>query len=268
MAVQLHVAHSSFVKGAAVVAGGPYYCARGSLWTALYNCMTPGWWTPLPPASQLKAQTEALAGAGRIDAPSNLSSARAWLFTGRNDRTVDPAVVRELQAYYALFGVKAKLVDDKPAGHAMVTEAAGNKECSATRDPYINDCDYDAAGELLKHLLGPLKPPATAGPLREFDQGLVYVPGTCDRERCRVHVAFHGCRQSVDRFARDAGYNRWAEANSLIVLYPRVEASWFPFNPRGCWDWWGYTGSAYHTKEGAQIRAVKAMLEKLSAPRK
>src|SRR3954452_16646711 len=42
MAVQFHVAHSAMVHGAAAIAGGPYYCAQGSLWTAHYNCMTPG----------------------------------------------------------------------------------------------------------------------------------------------------------------------------------------------------------------------------------
>jgi poly(3-hydroxybutyrate) depolymerase len=85
-----------------------------------------------------------------------------------------------------------------------------------------------------------------------------------------VHVAFHGCRQKAEQFARDAGYNRWADANRMIVLYPQVIArtSWALYNPRGCWDWWGYTGPEYHTKAGAQIRAVKAMLERLSAPRK
>ena len=94
----------------------------------------------------------------------------------------------------------------------------------------------------------------------------------CERERCRVHVAFHGCRQGAgeigERFVREAGYNRWAQANRLIVLYPQVRASWRPFNPRGCWDWWGYTGAAYHTREGAQIRAVQGMLERLSGPRR
>ena len=145
----------------------------------------------------------------------------------------------------------------------MPTEDAGNKDCGATRDPWINDCDYDAAGELLKHLLGPLKPPAKPVSLREFDQGLVYVASSCEKDRCRVHVAFHGCRQGVAAFARDAGYNRWAESNRLIVLYPQVKASWYPFNPRGCWDWWGYTGEAYATKEAPQIRAVMAMVERL-----
>jgi len=271
MAVQLHVAHSAMVKGAAAIAGGPYYCAMGSVWTAYFNCTTPGWWTPLPRAALLKSLTDGFAQSGRIDATTHLAGAPVWLFSGTNDHTVLPEVVRELQAYYALYGVKAKLVADKPAGHAMVTEDAGNKDCAATKDPYINDCDYDAAGELLQHLLGPLKPPAQARPVLEFDHGFVYVPQACEKERCRVHVAFHGCRQSAsevgDRFAREAGYNRWAESNRLIVLYPQVKAS-FPSNPRGCWDWWGYTNAAYATKDGVQIRAVRAMLERLSAPRK
>ena len=268
MAVQMHVAHSAMIKGAGVIAGGPYYCAQGSVWTAFYNCMTPGWWTPLPPAAKLKEFTEQLSQKKRIDPFGHLSESRVWLFSGTQDRTVAAAVVRELWAYYALFGVKPAMVADRPAGHAMPTVDAGNKDCAATRDPYINDCDYDAAGELLRHLLGSLQAPAKDGPLREFDQGFVYVPKNCENERCRVHVAFHGCRQSAGQFARDAGYNRWAESNRLIVLYPQVKASWYPFNPRGCWDWWGYTGADYHTKDGAQIRATHEMLKKLSAPRK
>jgi hypothetical protein len=57
------------------------------------------------------------------------------------------------------------------------------------------------------------------------------------------------------------------------VLYPQTVAreSWetldglpvFVYNPRGCWDWWGYTGPLYHTRSGPQIRAVKAMLDRL-----
>jgi poly(3-hydroxybutyrate) depolymerase len=266
MAVQMHVAHSATVKGAGVIAGGPYYCAMGSVWTAFYNCLTPGWWTPLPRAAQLKSYTDSFAATGRIDATKNIAAAKVWLFTGTNDYTVQPEVVRELASYYALYGVKAKLVADRPAGHGMVAEGVGNKDCTVTEEPYINDCDYDAAGELLKHLLGALKPPAMSGALREFDQGFVYIPKDCEKERCRVHVAFHGCKQSGERFPREAGYNRWAETNQLVVLYPQVKASLF--NPRGCWDWWGYTNAAYATKEGTQIRAVWAMLERLSAPRK
>ncbi|WP_235580933.1 hypothetical protein [Pseudorhodoferax sp. Leaf265] len=36
------------------------------------------------------------------------------------------------------------------------------------------------------------------------------------------------------------GFNRWADTNRLIVLYPQVARSGAsPFNPKGCWDWWG-----------------------------
>jgi hypothetical protein len=252
--------------------------------------MTPGPWSPLPSPKLLKEATDAAARKARIDATGNLAAARVWLFHGTRDRTVYAAVVQGLREYYALYRVKAELVDNKPAGHAMATEDAGNEECAASREPYINDCDYDAAGELLQHLLGKLSPPsaAAAGRLVAFDQrefggthgismaetGFAYIPGACARERCRVHVAFHGCRQGADavdeRFVRQAGYNRWADGNRLIVLYPQAVAryAWWTFNPRGCWDWWGYTGSEYATKEGSQLRAVLGMVERLGLPSK
>jgi poly(3-hydroxybutyrate) depolymerase len=286
MAVQLQVAHSAVVKGAGAIAGGPYYCAQGSFWTAYYNCMAPGWFTPLPSIQSLTAETERLAKSGRIDATANLSSARAWLFSGTEDDTVTRGVVDGLRAFYDNYKATTVFVGDKPAGHAMVTQDAGNA-CPATAAPYINDCDYDAAGELLAHLLGKLSPgQAVAERLRSFDQtpfgsrdismadeGYAYVPKACETQRCRVHVAFHGCRQTKDdiaeRFVREAGYNGWAEANRLIVLYPQaIKRYWGIYNPRGCWDWWGYTGAQYATREGAQIRAVKAMLDRLSAPRR
>jgi poly(3-hydroxybutyrate) depolymerase len=286
MAVQMHVAHSSIVKGAGVLAGGPYYCAQDSIFSAYYNCMEPGLFVPLPPTAALKAHSEAFAAAGRIDPTSQLAGSRAWLFTGTRDRTVLSNVVEALNAYYAQYKVRTAVVRDKPAGHAMVTEHYGNA-CNATAPPYLNDCDYDAAGELLKFLLGPLTPPSAtpSGRLVRFDQkpyaggdpraismdgeGLVYIPKACETDHCRIHVAFHGCRQNVravgDRFAREAGYNRWADTNRLIVVYPQTVARYVGiFNPRGCWDWWGYTGAGYATKEGAQIRAVKAMLDRLA----
>ena len=284
MAVQLHVAHSELVKGAGAIAGGPYYCAMGSVSAALYNCMTPGAWTPLPALEALQAATETFAQAGSIDPTRNLSGAAVWLFSGTRDTTVLPAVVKELQRFYELYGAKTLLVADKAAGHAMVTRNAGSKDCAVTAAPYINDCDYDAAGELLRHLLGSLAPRAAneAGRLLRFDQkpfgsysismddaGFLYVPKACEAGGCRIHVVFHGCRQNAaavgEQFVRDAGYNRWADTNRLIILYPQTIARYFPvFNPRACWDWWGYTGPGYATRDGAQIRAIKAMLERIA----
>ena len=299
MAVQYHVAHSGRVKGVGAVAGGPYYCAQGNVWMAYYNCLTPS--AALPSVALLKADADAFARASLIDATDGLAAARVWLFSGTRDRTVAPAVVDAARQFYALYKPPAGnlvLVADRPAGHAMVTESAG-AACGTTAPPYINDCDYDAAGELLKHLLGALEPPAAqeTGRIIRFDQrpfaggdayaisladsGYAFVPRACELERCRVHVAFHGCRQSVqavgERFVREAGYNRWADANRLIVLYPQTIARngpgyqglrWsFVFNPRGCWDWWGYTDAQYHTRAGRQIRAVAAMVDWLAAPR-
>ena len=160
--------------------------------------------------------------------------------------------------------------------------------CAATAKPYLNDCDFDSAGALLAHLLGPLAAPAgqLAGSLLAFDQrefgGRLPL---CDRYGrpglrlcaaaharaggCRVHVAFHGCRQGrevvEDAFARHAGYNRWADTNRIVVLYPQAIArnGWGPwpwptnfvFNPNGCWDWWGYTGPGLpHQAGGADPR--------------
>jgi hypothetical protein len=288
MAVQMHLAHSNRVGGVGALAAGPYYCAQGSLWTAMNHCMTPGGWTALPTVEALKGHTERFAREKLIDPTENLASARVWLFSGTQDRTVQPPVVDALGRFYALFNTKPVLIKDKPAGHGMVTENAGSA-CSKTEAPFINDCDYDAAGEILRHVLGKLAPPAAkeSGRLLAFDQkefgaayansladaGYAYIPRACDKDRCRIHVAFHGCRQGVgavgERFVRDAGYNRWADANGLIVLYPQVVArwAWWVFNPRGCWDWWGYTTSRYATKEGPQIRAVLGMVERLGAPR-
>jgi poly(3-hydroxybutyrate) depolymerase len=297
MAIQLQVAHSSRVKGVAALAAGPYYCAQGSLWAAYYNCLTPGAWSPLPAGNTLKAQAERYASEGRIDATANLGAARVWLFSGSRDRTLERPVVEAAAQFYALFGAKNIPIHSRPAGHAMVTESAGTA-CGTTEPPFINDCDYDAAGALLAHLLGPLKPAATKadGRLVLFDQkpfadgnphalsladaGYAYLPVVCTTQPCKVHVAFHGCRQNADeigdRFAREAGYNRWADTNRLIVLYPQTTTRYglgvsagrwsYAYNPRGCWDWWGYTGAQYATKAAPQIRAVIAMVDRLGAP--
>jgi len=306
MAVQFHVAYSALVKGSGVLAGGPYYCAAGQLSVALYNCMTPGTFTPLPSQAALVAATTALEQAGRIDPTKNLAAAKVWIFSGTRDETVLPEVVSALATYYRRYvnAGNVLFVNDQPAGHTIPSPDADiTHACELTEPPYINRCidkttkvRYDAAGALLAHLLGaqPPVPAAESGTLREFDQrefaggkpysisladtGYVYVPTACATQRCRVHVAFHGCRQYAGAvgtaFVRDAGYNRWADAYRLIVLYPQTIArsGWsldgsFLYNPNGCWDWWGYTGPDYPTKAAPQLRAVKAMVERLGQAR-
>jgi hypothetical protein len=305
MAVQFQVAHAAIVRGAGVLAAGPYYCARGSAWRATRNCMAPTIGSPPPDLAQQNADLEREAGAGRIDAPAALREDRVWLLSGGQDRTVERPVVDALAAFYGHWLAPGALRYVKPddAGHAMLSAVDANANaCATSAMPYINRCPapgggfIDAPGELLAHLLGaPGAAPAQAGALVEFDQrpfiagrpddaslaasGFVYVPAACREERCRVHVAFHGCQQGAAkigrRFVEGAGYNAWADRHRLIVLYPQAAArngfafgSWrWVYNPKGCWDWWGYTGPDYATRQGAQIKAVKAMLDRLGEPR-
>jgi hypothetical protein len=64
-----------------------------------------------------------------------------------------------------------------------------------------------------------------------------------------------------DDFVRDAGYNRWAAANRIVVFYPQATET--TGNPRACWDFWGYSGEGWRTREGVQMRAVGSMIERL-----
>ena len=101
--------------------------------------------------------------------------------------------------------------------------------------------------------------------------GWVYVPRECRQRRCNLHVVFHGCQQDAGTppaaggigadFLLDAGYDRWAVSNRVVVLYPQVTGT--PLNPRRCWDWWGYSGGDYLGRGAPQIAAVRAMVARL-----
>ena len=102
------------------------------------------------------------------------------------------------------------------------------------------------------------------------DTGYLYVPRSCAAAgaRCRVHVALHGCMQateSVDKqFYTETGYNNWSDRNNILVLYPQLNKSTIPFNPQGCWDWWGYTGRNYAFKSSSQMKAITLMVKRLT----
>lgn len=287
MADQFHIAFSETLIGVGIVAGGPYYCARGSWARALYQCMDTV--IGIPDAADLLAVARNLEEDGRIDPLANLADNRVYIFSGASDDTVATAVAEQAATFYALAGVPEEniaLTTSINAGHGFVTMSYGGT-CTASASPYINDCDYDQAGAILQQLYGSLQPPREdpAGSIVEFDQteflatarlhglsetGFVFVPQSCaSGEDCRVHIVFHGCRQSHewigDQFYRHAGYNRWADTNDIIVLYPQTTTRFD--NPRGCWDWFGYDDAAYHTRDGRQMAAVKAMLDRLSGVR-
>lgn len=305
MAGQYQVAHSRDVVGAGIIAGGPYGCSESlyadvipgpgsallNLTKAINGCMHNSLKAFGVPNPKLLAKRAAeLAEKGRIDPVSGIKDDRVYLFSGKDDHTVVPPIVEAAREFYLEAGVPAaqiEYISNLPAGHGFVTEDKGNPKCSYSGKPYIIDCDYDQAGAVLEQIYGALNPRAeeATGDFLVFDQrpythglsnhglsdlGIAYVPKACAQASgCRIHVAFHGCGQNRtfvgDVFAHDSGFARWADTNNIIVLFPQAAAT--PINPQACWDWWGYTGSDYLTREGPQIIAVRRMVEQLAAPR-
>ena len=222
---------------------------------------------------------------------------------------VNPKTVELGASLYRALGVPTPQIKfrdrDLPgagAGHSWVTRSFGNS-CDANASPFINDCDYDQAGEMLQTLYGPLQPPAgqPLGRIVAFDQkefapgsapaanglwdtGYLYVPKACEPgvgQPCRLTVALHGCLQSAEvlgaEFYTKIGVNEWADTNRIMVLYPQAHAttvsdfpsqnalSAFNTNPNGCWNWWGYAGDTrFLTKQGAQVSAIWSMVQRLT----
>jgi poly(3-hydroxybutyrate) depolymerase len=287
MAVQFHVAHSALVQGAGVLAAGPYHCAQGTMRLALGRCMKGD---EEIPTERLLAETSELALQGSVDPIANLVDDRVWIFHGAADPFVAKPVVDALETYYQTLAKPENIVRiERPkAGHIFPTaDPDAPNSCWGADSPFIGNCDFDGARELLGHLYGELA--ANGGPspdgLMEFDQrpytqasgseslaerGWLFVPAGCESgaaQSCRLHVVFHGCKQGAsfvkDAFVRRAGYLQVATTNRIVLLFPQIAEGFRPLNPNGCWDWWGYEGEDYATQRGPQIVAVRAMVADL-----
>lgn len=275
MASQFQVAYSSIVKGAGILAAGPYYCAQGNLVHALYKCMDS--YMPAPSGDKLFRMAKGFAAAGKIDLVKNLKYDKVFILTGTKDRTVPSKIVElNLGFYKSLNPGAIKLVNDLPVGHAFPTLNYGNPCQEVSERPWISDCGRDIAGEMLKHLLGPLRGGRSGGSASFFrfdqpraksisSQGVAFIPESCAKgKKCQLHVSFHGCHQGEadlgDAYYKNVGINEWAVNNNIVVVYPQAEPSFG--NPNGCWDWWGYSGSDYAFKSGEQMRAVKSVIDR------
>jgi hypothetical protein len=276
MAVQMHIALSSEISGVGVVAGGIYWCAEGNALLTSNPCMLYPWLINTPVRVQ-KAAWEAKVG--HIDSLDNLAHSKVYVYASPSDPMVNVNASFKLEEFYSAF-VDVKRIKARHnllSSHGFPTLNYG-APCGPGGYPWMLNCGFDLAGELLSHLYDGLRKPAEAKSenLYAFDQtpfigifsamalvGHIYVPSACQNgESCKIHVALHGCGMSPahigDAFIAHAGYNRWAEANQIIVLYPAVAATMA--NPGACWDWWGYTGPNYINKFGPQIKAIHAMI--------
>ncbi len=287
MAVQLHVAHSALFKGIGIFAAGPYFCSRGEKKIADSCCTQTEEGGPDIACSV--NETITLSTEGRIDKISNLCDSRVFIQSGNNDIIVRQEVAKELENYYNYFVKKnnIKAVYTLDSNHCLPTDKNHEKliPCEECGSPFIGMCSYDGAGEALKHIYetshAPLNNPGPAnGRLVKFSQkefwgksknmhkyGYIYIPSQIDSQKqLKLHVVLHGCLQNIDFLNTDfielAGYNEWAENNNMIILYPQV-ANIPKLNTAACWDWWGYEGNDFHTKNGPQIQAITAMITRL-----
>lgn len=282
MAHQLHVAYADLFSGVAVLAGGPFGCAQGSLATALARCVTTV--GDGIPVAELEAGTRAAADAGRVADPALLADDRVWLFRGTQDKAVAEGVSDALAELYAAFvpAEQVLYVEDVEVPHLFPTDRGG-WPCDSLQTPFVGDCGYDAAGALLRHLYGELEDfeGEGTGPLQEVPlpgaeaAGLaatawLYVPESCTKgeEACALHLVLHGCAQSVsmvgNAFMERSGYLPWAEANGIVLAFPQAVSG--VTNPLGCFDWWGYSGADYAWRDGPQMRVIADWVRSLAAP--
>lgn len=299
-AVQMHVAHSSTFKGAAVYAGGVYWCAgAGGAATALANCG--GETLPTNQASYnstlaaSEAYLDSQSSLGTIDPATNLAGQPVYLWSGTQDQVVNPLEMRDLQSEYVHYGANVRFDNTFPAAHGWESPD-GELGCGTSGSPYMISCSengapYDSVQTWLTMFLGSLAPRNSGklrGSLMTFDQtefgaspnvsmsptGSVFVPKSCTQGKpCGLVLALHGCLQQSaligDRWVSEAGINEWADTNDLVVLYPDTIASSAPgpTNPNACFDWWGYSNQvdpSYALKSGLQMSVLYAMVQRVT----
>jgi poly(3-hydroxybutyrate) depolymerase len=299
-AVQMDVAHSAVFKGAAIYAGGVYWCAgAGGAATALGNCggetlptNTASYNSTLVPSEAYLDQQSSL---GTIDPESNLKGQPVYLWSGTQDEVVNPLEMADLDSEYTHYGANVHFDNTFPAEHGWESPD-GQLSCGTLGSPYMIACangngTYDSVHTWLSMFYAHLAPRnngALRGTLSPFDQtafgassnlsmaqtGMVYVPHDCAQgATCGFILALHGCLQESsligNEWVSEAGINEWADSNDIIVLYPDTIASSAPgpTNPNACFDWWGYSNQYdpnYALKGGLQMSAIYAMVQRVT----
>ncbi|KAL0249206.1 hypothetical protein GEMRC1_004439 [Eukaryota sp. GEM-RC1] len=249
MSTQFHVAFSKHIKGMGSFSGGPYMCANDDATTAQTCCMSDPECIAVPDLVTVTQSTSS------IDHPSNMNNSRVFIYSPFNDSVVKQQVSIKLSTYYKHFvpSSNIKSVFNHYGEHAIPTIDYGS-DCFYNGAPYINNCNYDGAREVLEWLIGDL--PADPGVFNKtnlhfFSQhnhlrygfslgslslgsyGMVYVPQQClEHGTCSLHVAFHGCGQGLgaigEVFAHHSGYAQWAEQGESLSFSLKLMPPLYP----------------------------------------
>jgi poly(3-hydroxybutyrate) depolymerase len=293
--VQLHVAHSAVFQGAAIYAGGVYHCAQNSVELALVECggeTINGQALYQSTLAQSESYLDQQSAAATIDASSHLQGQPVYLWSGTKDSVVNPKEMADLNSEYLHYGARVTFDNAFAADHGWESPT-GEVPCGTAASPYMIACSangqpYDSEQKWLTLFFGNLSARnggALRGSLMRFDQtefgagagnsmdtnGTVFVPQPCAAAAaCGFVVVFHGCLQGHaqigDRFVTESGIDEWADTNKIIVLYPYAVSAPgpSPYNPNGCWDWWGYDDPNYSVKNGTQLSIVYRMVQRVT----
>jgi len=201
-----------------------------------------------------------------VDSLESLSKLRSYLFVGAKDPALE--AMRLNAKFFESFAAESEkqvlFHDHVPVGHVVPTLAHNGSG--------IQESGYDGPGHCLRHIYENLTEPVSANPSgwRTLDQhllgpwnvtgalakGWMYLPTRCEQgHRCKLHVFLHGC-SSVATKMEHAGFNSWAEANDIVILYPQMD----PSVAVGCWDAYGWSGSNYATKKGIHMAGVMRLI--------
>ena len=207
MSAQMHYIFSSEFSGAGVVSGGPFYCNTSLIPAHLIVACTKN-----PENIDLDALSSLIADLN-IDPTDNLKDQKVWVYGGLLDTVVVQGVQDKLVEQYRSYGADVKYVNTLSSQHTFPTDYVRNTNaCAYAGMPYISNCEFDGVHSMLTHILPDVIKKervmnwADYGQIIEFDQqgpksmdpkGYVYVPDNCVNGGCHLHVAFHGCSQSV-----------------------------------------------------------------------
>lgn len=227
--------------------------------------------------------------AGTIASRQDLAGLRVLLYRGTRDTTYNKGAVQAAADFFSAF---------LPRGAVKFVNYVQSAHLVPGIDPYLcwweewsgpDNCTFDGAGEVLRWVHGAdrLSAPRNNNTqhlyenyLMEFDQrlyaaksslfaatGRVFVPPDCASAaaKCTVHFFLHGCgvAWTFETFSQFSGFNEWAYANSIIVVYPRIANVTVGTSQQrsGCFDGYGQTGRDYTLRSGVQLKALYSMMQ-------
>jgi len=160
MAVQMGVAYSKTFSGVGSIAGGIYGCALGQPMLATQTCMKNPESVNVPFYVE---HTKNLEKFNYIDSTKNLKRQKIYIFASTGDDVVNMEAGQKLKEYYQSFIPESQIyITSTPhTAHGFPTIASGGP-CQDSALPWILNCQFDAAFEILNQIYGNLKPRAKA----------------------------------------------------------------------------------------------------------